>query len=267
MSTRSASWGRRAYYGINGFILVFLLGPLLVVAVFSLNPTPYIQFPPVGVTLHWYEKFFASYEFMNSLWLSLRVAAAVVVVSSFIGACAALALARGSLPGTRFLAALFLAPLMLPAILTGLALFQLLLTLGIGRPTWALVIGHTLVAVPYVIRTTIAVLADFDRRIEEAAAALGASPVRVFFEVTLPIIRPGIIAGGIFAFIISFDQFPISLFLVAPNNETLPIVMFNYMKFELDGAIAAASMVSILLALAVVIVIDRLVGLRATMKI
>jgi ABC-type spermidine/putrescine transport system permease subunit II len=125
MSPRSASWGRRAYYGINGFILVFLLGPLLVVAVFSLNPTPYIQFPPVGVTLHWYEKFFASYEFMNSLWLSLRVAAAVVVLSSFIGACAALALARGSLPGTRFLAALFLAPLMLPAILTGLALFQL----------------------------------------------------------------------------------------------------------------------------------------------
>jgi putative spermidine/putrescine transport system permease protein len=80
MSTRSVSWGRRAYYGVNGFILVFLLGPLLVVAVFSLNPTPYIQFPPVGVTLHWYEKFFASYEFMNSLWLSLRVAAAVVVL-------------------------------------------------------------------------------------------------------------------------------------------------------------------------------------------
>jgi putative spermidine/putrescine transport system permease protein len=266
VSTRPASWGRWTYYGINGCILGFLLGPLIVVAIFSLNPTPYIQFPPVGVTLRWYEKFFASHEFMNSLWLSFRIAAAVVVLSSLIGACAALALARGRLPGARFLAALFLAPLMLPAILTGLALFQLLLTFDVGRPTWALVIGHTLVAVPYVIRTTIAVLADFDRSIEEAAAVLGASPVRVFFEVTLPIIRPGIIAGGIFAFIVSFDQFPISLFLVAPNNETLPIVMFNYMKFELDGAIAAASMVSILLALAVVLAIDRLVGLRATMK-
>jgi len=260
-------WGEWAYYGVNSLILLFLLGPLLVVAVFSLNPTPYIQFPPVGVTLRWYEKFFASPEFMNSMWLSLKVAAAVVVLASLIGASAALAIARGGLPGARFLAALFLAPLMLPAILTGLALFQVLLTLGIGRPTWALVIGHTLVAVPYVIRTTIAVLADFDRRIEEAAAVLGASPMRVFFEVTLPIIRPGIIAGGIFAFIVSFDQFPISLFLVAPNNETLPIVMFNYMKFDLDGAIAAASMVSIVLALAVVVAIDRLVGLRATMRI
>ena len=267
MSARAEQYGRWAYYAINGLILFFLLAPLFVVAVFSLNPTPYIQFPPVGVTLRWYEKFFSSPEFMGSLWLSLRVAAAVVVLASTIGACAALAIARGGMPGARFLGGLFLAPLMLPAILTGLALFQVLLALGIGRPTWALVIGHTIVAVPYVIRTTTAVLADFDRRIEEAAAVLGASPSRVFFEVTLPIIRPGVIAGGIFAFIVSFDQFPISLFLVAPNKETLPIVMFNYMKFDLDGAIAAASMVSILLALAVVIAIDRLVGLRATMKI
>jgi putative spermidine/putrescine transport system permease protein len=156
---------------------------------------------------------------------------------------------------------------MLPAILTGLALFQVVLSLGFGRPLWALVVGHTVVAVPYVIRTTLAVLADFDRRIEEAAASLGATQLRVFFEVTLPLIRPGVIAGGIFAFIVSFDQFPISLFLVAPNRETLPIVMFNYMKFDLDGTIAAASLVSILLALAVVLTIDRLVGLRATMKI
>jgi putative spermidine/putrescine transport system permease protein len=259
--------GRRSYLALNALILTFLLAPLAVIAVFSLNPTPFIQFPPVGVTLRWYEKFFTTPDFMNSLALSLQVAAAVVVLASLIGSLAALAIARGRIPGARFLTALFLAPLMLPAILTGLALFQVLMALGIGRPVWALVVGHTIVAVPYVIRTTLAVLTDFDRRIEEAAAVLGASPVRVFFEVTLPIIRPGIIAGGIFAFIVSFDQFPISLFLVAPNQETLPIVMFNYMKFDLDGTIAAASMVSIVLALTVVLAIDRLVGLRATMKI
>jgi putative spermidine/putrescine transport system permease protein len=267
MTGAAIPWGRCAYLTVNAFILLFLLAPLAVVAVFSLNPTPFIQFPPVGVTLRWYGKFFASPSFMNGLVLSLEIAAAVVVLASLIGGMAALALARGQFRGARFLTALFLAPLMLPAILTGLALFQVLMALGLGRPAWALVVGHTVVAIPYVIRTTLAVLADFDRRIEEAAAVLGASPARVFFEVTLPIIRPGIIAGGIFAFIVSFDQFPISLFLVAPNEETLPIVMFNYMKFDLDGAIAAASMVSIVLALAVVLVIDRLVGLRATMKI
>ena len=116
-------------------------------------------------------------------------------------------------------------------------------------------------------RTTLAVLHNFDRRIEEAAAVLGASPARVFFEVTLPLIRPGVFAGGVFAFIVSFDQFPVSLFLVVPKGETLPVVLFNYMKFDLDGAIAAASMVSILLALSVVLVLERLIGLKAYVKL
>src|SRR5688572_11466709 len=124
MRGHRASLGQRAYLVANGAILFFLLAPLAVVAVFALNPTPFIQFPPVGVTTRWFEKFFASAEFMGSLRLSLEVAAAVVVLDTLIGAAAALALARGGLPGTRFLTALFLAPLMLPAILTGLALFQ-----------------------------------------------------------------------------------------------------------------------------------------------
>ena len=134
---------------------------------------------------------------------------------------------------------------------------------GIGRPVWGLVAGHTLVAVPYVLRTTLAVLQNFDRRVEEAAAMLGAPPARVFFEVTLPLIRPGVIAGGIFAFIVSFDQLPISLFLVVPGGETLPVVLLNYIRFDLDGAIAAASMVSIVLALSAVLLLERIIGLRA----
>jgi putative spermidine/putrescine transport system permease protein len=259
--------GNFLYYGANVAILVFLLAPLAIVAVFAVNPTPFIEFPPVGFTFRWFEKFFTNADFMGGLALSLSVALAVVILSTTIGAAASLAIARGKLPASRFITALFLAPLMLPAILTGLALFQVFLTLGIGRPIWGLVIGHTIVAIPYVIRTTLAVLADFDRTIEEAAAVHGASPRRVFWEVTLPLIRPGVIAGGIFAFIVSFDQFPISLFLVPPGGETLPIVLFNYMKFDLDGAIAAASMVSILLAFVVVVALERLIGLRATVRI
>src|SRR5690606_27408975 len=96
---------------------------------------------------------------------------------------------------------------------------------------------------------------------------LGASPIPIFFEVTLPLIRPGVIAGGIFAFIVSFDQFPISLFLVLPKNETLPVVLFNYMKFDLDGAIAAASMVSIIMAISVVLLLEKLIGLKAYVKL
>jgi putative spermidine/putrescine transport system permease protein len=214
--------GRAAYLALNFALLFFLLAPIAIVLIFALNPTPYISFPPVGVSLRWFDKFFTAF---------------------------------------------FMSPLMLPAILTGLALFQSYLLIGIGRPVWGLILAHTLVAVPYVIRTTLAVLHNFDRRIEEAAAVLGASPVRVFFEVTLPLIRPGVFAGGVFAFIVSFDQFPVSLFLVVPKGETLPVVLFNYMRFDLDGAIAAASMVSILLALSVVLVLERLIGLKAYVKL
>jgi putative spermidine/putrescine transport system permease protein len=264
---RGPDLGRAAYLVVNGAIIFFLLAPIAIVAVFALNPTPYIAFPPVGVTLHWFEKFFSSSEFMNALWLSLRVAVAVLVLSTLLGGMCALALARGNLPGATLLTAFFMSPLMLPAILTGLALFQLYLLAGIGRPVWGLIVGHTVVAVPYVLRTTLAVLHNFDRRVEEAAESLGAGPVRVFWEVTLPLIRPGVIAGGIFAFIVSFDQFPISLFLVVPKGETLPVVLFNYMKFDLDGAIAAASMVSILMALGVVLVLEKLIGLKAYVKL
>jgi putative spermidine/putrescine transport system permease protein len=259
--------GRLAYLALNAGVVFFLLLPIAIIVVFALNPTPYIAFPPVGVSLRWFAKFFSSPDFMNSLWLSLRVAAVVVVLATVVGALAALAIARGNLPGARLMTAAFLSPLMLPAILTGLALFQVFMLAGIGRPLWGLVVGHTLVAVPYVLRTTLAVLHDFDRRIEEAAAVLGAPPPRVFREVTLPLIRPCVMAGGIFAFIVSFDQFPISLFLVVPNGETLPVVLFNYIRFDLDGAIAAASVVSIALALVVVFALERLIGLRAYVKL
>lgn len=267
MSSRTVDVGRAGYYTLNGTIIAFLLAPIAIVVVFAFNPTPYISFPPVGVTLRWFTKFFTTDDFMLSLWLSLRVAVMVLVLSMLIGGACALALARGRLPGARILTAFFMSPLMLPAILTGLALFQVLQLAELDRPVWGLVAGHTLVAVPYVLRTTLAVLANFDMRIEEAAASLGAPPLRIFFEVTLPLIRPGVVAGGIFAFIVSFDQFPISLFLVPPKGETLPVVLFNYMKFDLDGAIAAASMVSILLALSVVLLLERVIGLRAYVKL
>ncbi|HEY3075745.1 MAG TPA: ABC transporter permease [Burkholderiales bacterium] len=258
---------RAVYLTVNGVIVAFLLLPIAIVVVFALNPTPYIAFPPVGVTLRWFVKFFTSATFMNALSLSLQVALAVALLATTLGALCALGIARGNPPGARLLTTFFLSPLMLPAILTGLALFQLFVLAGVGRPVWGLIIGHTIVAIPYVLRTTLAVLHDFDRRVEEAAATLGAPPARVFYEVTLPLIRPGVIAGGIFAFIVSFDQLPISLFLVLPSRETLPVVLLNYIRYDLDGAIAAASMVSIALALTAVLLLERIIGLRAYVKL
>jgi putative spermidine/putrescine transport system permease protein len=259
--------GRALYLAVNIATLVFMLAPIAIVVVFALNPTPFIQFPPVGISLRWFEKFFSARDFMHALAFSLEVAVLTTIAATVLGASAALAIARGNLPGARLVLATMLSPLMLPAILTGLALFQTYVLLDVGRPLWGLVAGHTLVTIPYVVRTTLAVLHNFDLRLEEAAQNLGASPSRTFFEVTLPLVKPGIMAGGIFAFIVSFDQFPVSLFLVSPNNETLPITLFNYLKFDLDGTIGAASVVSILLAFLVVIALDRTVGLRTTVEL
>ena len=174
--------GRFCYLALNVAVVVFLLAPIAIVFVFALNPTPYIQFPPVGVSLRWFEKFFASRDFMNALWLSLEVAAMTTIAATLFGASAALALARGGLPGSRVITAIMLSPLMLPAILTGLALFQSYVLLDVGRPLWGLVLGHTLVSIPYVVRTTLAVLQNFDTRLEEAACNLGAGPLRTYFR-------------------------------------------------------------------------------------
>jgi putative spermidine/putrescine transport system permease protein len=260
-------YGRAIYLTANIAILTFLLAPIVIVVVFALNPTPFIQFPPVGVSLRWFAKFFAARDFMNALGFSLEVAALTTVCATVLGASAALAIARGNLAGAHLLLATMLSPLMLPAILTGLALFQAYVLLDVGRPLWGLVAGHTLLTIPYVVRTTLAVLHNFDLRLEEAARNLGASPARTFFEVTLPLVKPGVLAGAIFAFIVSFDQFPVSLFLVSPGSETLPIVLFNYLKFDLDGTIGAASVVSILLAFLVVVALDRTVGLRSYVQL
>lgn len=255
--------GRLLYYALNGCILFFILAPIAIIFVFAIDPRPYISFPPTGFSLRWFEEFFASASFMNALWLSLKVAAITTVLSTLTGASAALAIARGRLPRARALTAFVLSPLMLPAILTGLALFQAYMLMDVGRPLWGLVAGHVLVTTPYVVRTTLAVLHNFDTRLEEAATNLGANPLRVYAEVTLPLIKPGVIAGGIFAFIVSFDQVPVSLFLISPGNETLPITLFNYLKFEMDGRIAAASVVSIAISFAIVLGLERTIGLRS----
>ncbi|MEF2070314.1 ABC transporter permease [Consotaella aegiceratis] len=259
--------GRFLYGAINAAILIFILAPIAIIFVFAVNPTPYIKFPPEGFSLMWFEAFFTSDVFMSALWLSIEIAVVSTMLATFIGSTASLAIARGNLPGAGLITAFVLSPLMLPAILTGLALFQAYMLLDVGRPLWGLVMGHVLVTTPYVIRTTLAVLHNFDTRLEEAATNLGADPLRVYFEVTLPLVKPGVIAGGIFAFIVSFDQFPVSLFLIAPGSETLPITLFNYLKFEMDGRIAAASVVSILLAFIVVLGLDRTVGLKSYAKL
>ncbi|HLT57241.1 MAG: ABC transporter permease [Limnochordales bacterium] len=264
MQARSlaVSPGWRLVAAFNVLVLIFLVTPVIIVVLQAFNSGSFLTFPPEGFSTRWFVNFFTSRPFMDAFQVSLLLAVYTVLISTVVGTASALVLVRQRFWGRDFLNLLFMSPLMLPALLTGLALFQYYLLLGWGRTFGGLLLGHVLVTTPYIIRTVSAVLHNFDRSLEEAAQNLGAGPLRTFFEVTLPIIRPGIMAGAIFAFIVSYDQFPVSLFLVQAGFETLPVYMFGYLKFAFDPTIAAASTVSIALSLIVVFLLERLFGLH-----
>lgn len=261
--SRRFDTGSGLYYAINGFALTFLLAPVAIVVVLAFGESSAMAFPPSGFTLKWFSALLASRDLIAAMKLSFVIAALTTIISTLIGTMAALALVRGRLPAATVLTNFLMSPLILPAMLTGLAIFQVLVIADLGRPLWALVLGHTIVTVPYVLRAVLAVLQKADRSVEEAAMVLGAGPFTVFREVTLPGMSAGIISGAVFTFIVSFDQLPISLFLVSPGNETLPIVLFNTIRFNLDGTLAAASVVSILIAMIFVLIAGRAGGFKS----
>jgi putative spermidine/putrescine transport system permease protein len=184
------------------------------------------------------------------------------VLSVLVGLPASVALVRGRFRGRAVLNAFVMSPLLLPQILTGVALLQFFTLLGWAQSYWALLVGHVVVTAPYVIRTASATLYHFDGALEEAAQSLGASPLRAFFEITLGVIKPGVVAGAIFAFAISFDNFTLSLFLTSARLTPLPIELFAYLKYSFDPTAAAVSAFAIGVVLVLVLGIARLMGLE-----
>ena len=245
-------------------LYVFLLAPLAVVVASALNSGTYLRFPPEGVSLRWFETFLRSRSFTTSLGFSLQLAAIVTVVATALGTMASLWLWRTSGRFRDGIRVLMISPLAVPGIVTGIALLIFFYAIGWPRPGLVgLVVGHTLISLPYVFLITSAVLARFDRTLEEAARNLGASLPVTFWRVTLPLIKGGIISGAIFAFVASYDEFNISLLLSGVGTTPLPIQLFDYLRFSFDPTAAAAGTISILLALVVVLVTQRLVGLES----
>lgn len=245
-------------------VYLFLIVPIVIVILAALNAGNYLAFPPQGLSVRWFVRAAQTTPFVTSFLFSLRLAAWVTVVSTILGTMAALYVVRHSRRFRDLLRLAIIAPLQFPAILTGIALLIFFLATGLGtRGMRAMFIGHTLVALPYVFLTVSAVLAVFDRSLEEAARSLGAGPLMSFWRITLPLIKGGVISGALFAFITSFDQFPISLLLVSVGNTPLPIQLFDYLRFSFDPAAAAVSTVSVVMSVIIVLLVDRLVGLQA----
>lgn len=242
-------------------VMIWLLGPLAVIVAGSFTEAPQVTFPPEGFTLQWYEKLLGREDFLRSFIDSIVLATVATFLAVLLGTIAAVGLSRESFAGRELFRAFLMSPLILPTVVTGVALFQFSRVLGISSNMIGLVIGHTLITLPYVIRTVGAAIVNLDPSLAEAAESLGARPARVLLQVVMPAIAPAILVSVIFAFIVSFDQVTISIFLTGPDVMTLPIRIYTYIEFAIDPMIAAVSALLILFAYLLVIGLERAFGL------
>mgnify|MGYP000097273483 CR=1 FL=1 len=243
--------------------LVCCFAPIAVVVILveSLTSADYVSFPPVGLSLRWYLEIPQRPEFVASLVTSLTVAVAAALVSTVVGTLAGLALVRYRFPGRAVLQTLFLSPLSVPSIVLGIALLRFYATYAVPRNIVTLVLAHTLITAPYTIRLVSVSLGAVSQQLELAARNLGATPWIAFRSVTLPLIRPGMLAGLVFAFIISFDDISVSLFLASVKSTTLPVRIFTYIDQSYDPFITAISSVLILIVAVLAIAIEKTVGI------
>ena len=259
---RGERTGRLGLAGFAWIAVLYFVLPLVILVGTSFTTTAFLRFPPQGFTLAWYGKFLGDSSYLQSIRLSATLAASATVTAILLGVPVALVLARGEVLAARLVTALFLSPLILPPIVIGAALLQFATATGIARTFAALYFGHVVLIIPYIVRTTLASLARFDRSLEEAALDLGASGPETFFLVTLPLIKPGIVAGSLFAFIISWINVEISIFNTTASLMPIPVKLFNYIQYNVDPMIAAVSATTIYVAVVVVVLLDRFVGIE-----
>ncbi len=244
-------------------VYLFLLAPIAVVVGASLNAGAFLTFPPQGLSLRWYVTFFNNRLFMTAAATSVEIALIATVVSVLVGTAATLFYVRHAGRAREGLRLAILSPLLLPEVLTAIALLFFFYQIGIGTAgRVALITGHVLITLPFVFMNVAASLESFDLALELAARSLGATPWTVFRRVTLPLVKPGVIGGALFAFIISFDTFAISFFLKGIGTSTLPIQLFDYLRLNFTPEAAAVSSVSVVLTLLVVVATEKLLGLK-----
>ena len=238
-----------------------ILAPILIVVVTAFSPTDYFQFPPPGLSLRWFVEFFRLDNMRSAFTLSLELALLSATLATVLGTLGALYLARRRGVVASLLQSLFLAPLVFPTIILGLALLLLYKTLGV--PVFpGLLLAHCVIGMPYCFRTVLASVQALDPALEEAGQSLGAGPLATLFLVTLPLIWQGVLSGWLFAFIVSFGELNTALFLSGPGMTTLPIEIFSYLQSQSSQlVIAAASTIQIALIVLLVAGIERIVGM------
>ncbi|WP_052955003.1 ABC transporter permease [Microvirga vignae] len=234
---RVAPWTAWFAHAVIGFMVV----PTLLVVPISFNGDQYLRFPPRDFSLRWYEDFWSNEQWLHSAWISLVTALAVMAIATTLGTLAALALHRMTGASKKILLGLMMSPLMVPTVVLALALYFFFARLQMVGTWTAVVLGQVILAIPFTVLNVHASLQGYPATLERAASSLGAGPATTFFRITVPIIRPGILSGALFAFMVSFDEFIIALFLAGPGETTLPVRMWQTMQLYISPTIAAVS--------------------------
>lgn len=251
--------GRTVLNLVSYLILLFLIMPVVVVVLVSFSSGQY-QFPPPGFSLRWYRQLVGNPAWSEAAWLSLRVGVAAMVLATIIGTMAALGLRRWNSRWKEPIQSVLMAPMVVPVIIIAIAVYSLLAPVGLLGTWLGLVLAHTLLGLPFVVINVTAAMYGVDERLEQAAANCGASPFTTFWRVTLPLALPGVLSGAIFAFISSWDEVVVAIFVSGLNATTLPKLMWDNVRAEIDPTIAAVS--AILFFITIVALSVRQLALR-----
>ena len=252
------SWGRVLLWVLVAIVLAYLVFPVFIVAPVSFSSAKYLQFPPPGWSLQWYENYFARPGWVPATLLSIRVALITAVLATILGTAASLALVRGRFPGRNAINSFMVSPLVVPGIIVAIGVYFFYAQARLVGNPLGLAFAHTALALPFVVTNVSATLHGFDERLEYAAMNLGANRWQTFRRVTLPIIRPGVFAGALFAFIVSFDELIVALFVSGSGAVTLPRKMWDSLRQEIDPTIAAVSTILITLSILILLVAELL---------
>jgi len=245
----------------HALFVVFMLAPIVVVCLVAFTPEGFLSIPTTHFSLRWFREIANYPEFVHAFGVSLWLGALSSFVTLLFAVPAALAISRYRFPGRDALSALFLSPLMIPHVVLGIAFLRYFTSIGIGGTFLALVIAHVIVVFPFALRLTLAAATGMDRSVEMAATSLGADGWTLFRRVTLPTILPGIVSGWALAFIQSFDDVTMTVFLAAPGTETLPVRMFLYIQDNIDPLVTSVSASVIAVTMTVLVLLDRFYGL------
>ena len=245
----------------NALVISFMLAPILVVCVIAFTPENTLTIHGPELSLRWFKAVFEYPDFVSSFWNSLWLGLASATIATVIAVPAGMALIRYPMRASGMLQGLFLSPLIIPHLVLGVALLRLFTLIGGAGSFGWLILAHALVVTPYTMRLVMSSLIGFDRSAEQAALSLGASKTKVFLRITLPMILPGITGGWLLAFINSFDEVTMSIFVTSPSTVTLPVRMYMYATESIDPMMAAVSALMVAITVGAMVMLDRVYGL------